>query len=126
MDYVRLLGTRATLERLYRFSELLELWDAAVLPPAVLTVLAVSTDDKPKAPSSDSREKSPDYYANLGDVIRTLREDIPELFQRELNCKCGRIQPSSQRLACNILFIMPRHVQRCFFFPGRRCGSCNS
>ncbi|GBF90147.1 hypothetical protein Rsub_03280 [Raphidocelis subcapitata] len=33
----------------------------------------------------DGRERSPDYYANVGDAIRTLREDIPLLFDRELN-----------------------------------------
>lgn len=27
----------------------------------------------------------PDYYANVGDAIRTLREDIPRLFQRDLD-----------------------------------------
>jgi hypothetical protein len=43
----------------------------------------VSVDDKPK---NATKEKSPDYYANVGDAIRTLREDIPLLFERELNC----------------------------------------
>eukprot|EP00775_Hariotina_reticulata_P003636 gene3636-3897_t len=42
----------------------------------------VSVDDKPK---NATKEKSSDYYANVGDAIRTLREDIPLLFERELN-----------------------------------------
>ena len=31
--------------------------------------------------------KSPDYYANVGDAIRTLRDDIPRLFERDINCE---------------------------------------
>lgn len=81
-------NSRATLERLYRISEqVLDLWDGNSLPTEALSLptrYAVTTDEKPKAKSN---ERSPDFYANLGDVIRTLREDIPELFERELNCK---------------------------------------
>jgi len=44
-------------------------------------------DDKPQ---NATKEKSPDYYANVGDAIRTLREDIPLLFERELNCEHHR------------------------------------
>ncbi|CAG9463942.1 unnamed protein product [Pedinophyceae sp. YPF-701] len=33
----------------------------------------------------DGRKRSPDYFANVGDAIRTLREDIPVLFDRELD-----------------------------------------
>ena len=31
--------------------------------------------------------KKDDYYANMGDAIRTLREDIPQMFRKDLNCK---------------------------------------
>ena len=31
--------------------------------------------------------RSPDYFANVGDAIRTLREDIPKLFDKDLNCE---------------------------------------
>lgn len=48
----------------------------------------VSLDDKP--PKSKSQEKSPDYYANVGDAIRTLREDIPKLFEDDLNYEIYR------------------------------------
>lgn len=30
--------------------------------------------------------KKDDYYANMGDAIRTLREDIPQMFRKDLNC----------------------------------------
>jgi hypothetical protein len=29
--------------------------------------------------------KKDDYYANMGDAIRTLREDIPQMFRKDLN-----------------------------------------
>jgi hypothetical protein len=32
-------------------------------------------------------EPSGDFYANLGDCIRTLRDDIPDLFNHDLNCE---------------------------------------
>ena len=31
--------------------------------------------------------KADDFYANVGQAIRTLREEIPTLFQRDLSCK---------------------------------------
>jgi hypothetical protein len=55
------------------------------LDPWQQGLFLVSLDDKP--PKSKSQEKSPDYYANVGDAIRTLREDIPKLFEEDLNCK---------------------------------------
>lgn len=39
--------------------------------------------DEPPPPQQ--KDKSADYYANVGDAIRALRDDIPLLFQRELN-----------------------------------------
>jgi len=53
----------------------------------------VTVDEKP-APSQDNangpdpedpERKAKDYYANLGYAIRTLREDIPILFVKDLN-----------------------------------------
>lgn len=32
-------------------------------------------------------DKDPDFYANVGSAIRTLREEIPALFQADLTCK---------------------------------------
>eukprot|EP00877_Chromochloris_zofingiensis_P015223 jgi/Chrzof1/9955/Cz04g21290.t1 len=43
----------------------------------------ITVDDKP--PRQKNKEKCPDYYANVGDAIRTLRDDIPHLFDEELN-----------------------------------------
>eukprot|EP00195_Chlamydomonas_chlamydogama_P005006 CAMPEP_0202904860 /NCGR_PEP_ID=MMETSP1392-20130828/31471_1 /ASSEMBLY_ACC=CAM_ASM_000868 /TAXON_ID=225041 /ORGANISM="Chlamydomonas chlamydogama, Strain SAG 11-48b" /LENGTH=259 /DNA_ID=CAMNT_0049592705 /DNA_START=341 /DNA_END=1120 /DNA_ORIENTATION=- len=44
---------------------------------------SVTVDDKPQR--TKNQEKTGDYFANVGDAIRTLREDIPELFERDLN-----------------------------------------
>lgn len=30
-------------------------------------------------------EKAPDYYANVGDAIRTLRKELPFMFQEDLS-----------------------------------------
>ncbi len=81
---------RVTLERLYRM-RVSHHADSGVdssdsLGP--VQVLQVQTEDKQK-PRAKNAERTPDYFANMGDAIRTLREDIPELFNRELNCKCG-------------------------------------
>ena len=35
----------------------------------------------------DSKQKQQEYYANLGDAIRVLREETPYLFQRDLTCE---------------------------------------
>ena len=37
-------------------------------------------------PAPPGKQKHPDYYANVGDAIRTLREDIPQLFVKDLTC----------------------------------------
>jgi hypothetical protein len=52
----------------------------------VLAAQAPQQQQQNRSPP-DQRERSPDYYANVGDAIRTLREDIPLLFERELNCE---------------------------------------
>jgi hypothetical protein len=33
-----------------------------------------------------SRERHDDFYANVGDAIRTLRDDVPTLFKSDINC----------------------------------------
>ena len=56
---------------------------------------AVQLDERPKLhtdPGSGGGgrkrpDKDPDFYANVGSAIRTLREDIPLLFQKDLDCK---------------------------------------
>lgn len=60
-------------------------------PPAEHAMLATQQQQQQQQKSPpDQREKSPDYYANVGDAIRTLREDIPLLFNRELNLSIYR------------------------------------
>ena len=34
-----------------------------------------------------SGDRDPDFFANVGDAIRTLREDYPLLFAKDLNCE---------------------------------------
>ena len=44
-------------------------------------------DEKPQR--TRNTDKTATYFANLGDAIRALREDIPFLFEKDLNCKQG-------------------------------------
>lgn len=47
--------------------------------------MAVEGATAPPPPQPDNpRQKAPDYYANVGDCIRTLREDIPILFDHDI------------------------------------------
>lgn len=73
-----------TLERLYRMSgKEIDLLESSEYPLNLLLpeCFFVTVNDRPPR----SSEKTPDYYANVGDAIRTLREDIPLLFNQELN-----------------------------------------
>jgi hypothetical protein len=45
----------------------------------------VQLDDP--ATKQQARQKHDDYYANVGDAIRTLREETPTLFQKDLTCE---------------------------------------
>jgi len=45
--------------------------------------LANAIEEKPQR-TKEERKKN-EYFANVGDAIRTLREDIPSLFNRDLN-----------------------------------------
>lgn len=76
-------GTRVTLERLYCATNGMDV--------AQPLLLGVTVDDRPQRTRNQDREKDPDYFANVGDAIRSLREDIPMLFQRELNCECATV-----------------------------------
>eukprot|EP00798_Chlamydomonas_sp_ICE-L_P022429 gene22429-29541_t len=44
--------------------------------------LHVSVDEKPQRTRNNDKDS---FFANVGDCIRSLREDIPSLFERELN-----------------------------------------
>ena len=48
----------------------------------------------------DEEQRRRDFYANVGDAIRTLREDIPLLFHKDLNCELPK--PRLLVLLCNI------------------------
>jgi hypothetical protein len=42
-------------------------------------------EEKPQR--TRNTDKTATYFANVGDAIRALREDIPLLFEKDLNCK---------------------------------------
>lgn len=49
------------------------------------TQLSVQLNNAPESlKEKEERRKRQDFYANVGDAIRTLREDIPRLFMRDL------------------------------------------
>jgi hypothetical protein len=85
-------SVRVALERLYQLNgHLFTLLEPSSTGPFAATpnppaYLAVSLEEKP----STYKERSPDFYANVGDAIRTLRDDVPLLFERDLNCMCYR------------------------------------
>lgn len=96
---------RMAFERLYQLSPVLgssqdsfseQLWSRGLF--------LVSVDDKPKTtpPTKGPGEKSPDYYANVGDAIRTLREDIPLLFKQDLNCESPPLRWFSAGICRNL------------------------
>lgn len=41
---------------------------------------------KPPGPPQNKQERQDDFYANLGDAIRTLREDVPICLKSEISC----------------------------------------
>lgn len=52
-----------------------------------LLYLQAQDQKNPLSQRLKNQERQPDFYANVGDAIRTLREDIPLLFQKDLNCE---------------------------------------
>lgn len=50
--------------------------------------LCESPPEQSKLKDPDSKHKQEEYYANVGDAIRTLREETPFLFQQDLTCEC--------------------------------------
>ncbi len=57
-------------------------------PVGGLLQLAVKLEESPSSlkQQEEERRKRQDYYANVGDAIRTLREEIPLLFWHDLTC----------------------------------------
>lgn len=58
-------------------------------PIGGLLHLAVQLEESPSKlkQEEEERRKRQDYYANVGDAIRTLREETPLLFWRDLTCE---------------------------------------
>ena len=46
---------------------------------------------KPPGPPKSKEERQDDFYANLGDAIRTLREDVPICLKSEIKCACRQV-----------------------------------
>ena len=62
-------------------------WHRSLAEQAV-TQLAVQLDDPPDAVKErEERRKRQEFYANVGDAIRTLREEIPLLFVQDFTCE---------------------------------------
>jgi len=94
------LGARLVLERLYAGQEVSPLPPLVCLPQVLeqQTSREQQQQQQQQTPSEqgyrgggsggDNEERhKQDFFANLGDAIRTLREDIPDLFSRDLNCE---------------------------------------
>ena len=63
------------------------LWHHSAAEQA-LTQLSVKLDDPPESVKErDERRKRQEYYANVGDAIRTLREEIPLVFVQDFTCE---------------------------------------
>lgn len=83
-----------TLEALYSQADSTPAWsssadrDSQASPSQEApTCFSVQLNDPPQSlQEKEERRKLQDYYANVGDAIRTLREEIPRLFIGELTC----------------------------------------
>lgn len=58
--------------------------DTYMMPTAATETKLAECSGKQGSPGPQN-DKHDDYYANMGDALRTLREDIPHLFRKELN-----------------------------------------
>ena len=83
------IGTALTLMRLER-----SLGRDATYPWLPSVLLSAPITEEPPQTKGKKDERPSDYFANVGDAIRTLRDDIPHLFDRDLNCgshACNRV-----------------------------------
>lgn len=69
-------------------------------PPASEQAGRGGPDPEREDDDKDPNKKSKDYYANVGDVIRTLRDDIPCIFWKPFDCALGHCWGSSPDSAC--------------------------
>ncbi|KAJ9519921.1 hypothetical protein QJQ45_014646 [Haematococcus lacustris] len=82
------LHTRANLERIYYRSGLeppVRHQPSPPSPPILHEPLRVSSPPTERPQQNRNQQRTADYFANVGDAIRTLRQDIPELFHTDLN-----------------------------------------
>lgn len=68
--------------------------ESAQRQPSVQMAVMEKEKEKNESPSSmleaaEAKRKQQDYYANVGDAIRTLREEVPLLFRVPLSCECA-------------------------------------
>mmetsp|Transcript_16258 Transcript_16258/g.48702 ORF Transcript_16258/g.48702 Transcript_16258/m.48702 type:complete len:308 (+) Transcript_16258:145-1068(+) len=58
----------------------------AILRPELLRMAVMEKNESPASvkEAEDERRRLQDYYANVGDAIRTLREEVPRLFIQDL------------------------------------------
>ena len=66
-------------------AEFLTLLQDPSIPPHRLE--ATLYEPRPKSQKPDRDPKGEDFYANVGYAIRTLREELPTLFQEDLTCE---------------------------------------
>lgn len=61
----------------------------ALLRPELLRMAVMEKNESPASAkqAEEERRKRQDYYANVGDAIRTLREEIPRIFVQDLTCE---------------------------------------
>lgn len=87
-----------------------------------LGVLQVQVGGKPEPPKQ-RHERHDDFYANVGTAIRTLREDVPVLFVRDMDCalRClsAACATSQKNVCCCCPDTLGRHhiLSRCAQLP---------
>lgn len=105
-------GTKITLQRLERSLEQSRLGESAPdfvwLPD--ISMMASATEEKPTRTKSE--DKKSDYFANVGDAIRTLRDDVPSLFERDLNCEQLRASSARAHIVLTVCSLCRRYLPR--------------
>ena len=79
--------------------------------------LAVQVNNRPSMPnqqqaprpSGKDPKQREDFYANIGEAIRTLKAEIPRLFQEDLTCEYSlrRFYPATSKASCYHLTLIP-------------------
>lgn len=74
----------------------------------------------PETPGKGN-QKGENFHANVGDAIRTLREDIPLLFVNDLNCEFSfPICMPAKQVSSQLLLVLTEWLCNCSFT--RHCG----